>query len=152
MLVWWLSVAFAGPVALDRVELLADDPGSFLVDDVPLVLARPGVVSLRALGQVQPVARVGERGLTVGLSLSSLSVGWESTPDARGFGALVAIPTRLGLPVGAVVGGVYRRGPLWVDVGLAARTDATWARPAFSPVRVGPTVGVGWVPKGRRSD
>lgn len=133
--------------SLDRIEGLADDPGTFLVDELPLVAARPGVTSLRWLAQVQPVVRF-ESGITVGASLSALTVGWETSPDPRGVGALIAVPTRLGLPAGLLLAGTYRRRALWVDLGMRASSGATWKTPSWSDTRIGPTVGVGWIPGG----
>jgi len=143
-----LIVATAG-VQLDRVEVLADDPGTLLVDELPLAAARPGVTSVRVLTQVQPVLGFGDH-LTLGLSLSAITPGYELSSGDSGFGALVALPTRLGLPSGLLVAGTWRHGPLWVDAGLRATSGATWLVPRYGDLRVGPTIGVGWVPRGAR--
>ncbi len=148
----WIAVAstVAAAAALDRVEGLADDPGTFLVEELPLAAARPGVTSLRWLSQVQPVVRF-ESGITVGASLSALTLGWETAPDPRGVGVLVAVPTRLGLPTGLVLAGTYRRGALWMDLGMRASSGATWKTRSWTDTQVGPAVGLGWVPGGQRS-
>ena len=139
---FWLALGVASAATLDRVELLADDPGTFVSDELPLLAARPGTAGLHFVAQVQPVVRF-DSGLTVGASLSAWTVGWETRPDARGLGGLVAVPTRLGMPAGLVVAGSWSRGLLWVDVGLRAASGASWVDPSWRDVRVGPTVGLG---------
>ena len=151
LLLAWAGIAFAGEVGLDRVELLSDASGTFLLDEVPMLRARPGVTGLRYLAQVEPVIDI-YNGLTVGVSLGNITVGFESPADKHGLGGLVAVPTRLGLPTGVVVAGCWRRGPLWVDMGLSAQSGATWAAPEWQDLRVRPVVGVGVVPPRARRD
>lgn len=152
---WMLALLVGAPsatagVQLDRVEVVADDPGVFLTDELPLVAARPATTGLRLLAQVQPVVRLAPP-LTLGVSLSALTPAVETPPGPTGFGGLVALPTRLGLPSGLVIAGTYRRGPLWVDLGLRASSGATWLHPRYGDLRVGPTLGIGWVPRGARA-
>lgn len=142
---WMMAVAVASAATLDRVELLSDDPGTFAFDELPMLAARPGATGLRFIAQVQPVLRF-DSGVTVGASVSSLTVGWETRPDEKGLGGLVAVPTRLGLPAGLVLAGSWRWGPVWVDVGMRATSGATWVRPGWSDTRIGPTIGLGFVP------
>ena len=148
---WMISVATASTVTLDRVEGLADDPGTFLFDELPMLAARPGVTGLRFMAQVQPVLRF-ESGVTVGASLSALTVGWETRPDDKGLGGLVAVPTRLGLPAGLLLAGTWRRGPIWIDVGMRAASGATWVSPSWTDTRIGPTLGLGFVPASARKE
>ena len=150
MIALWMAVGAVSAATLDRVEVLADDPGTYVFDELPLLVARPGVTGLRFIAQVQPVLRF-ESGVTLGASLSSLTVGWETRPDDRGIGGLVAMPTRLGLPSGLVLAGTWRRGPLWVDVGMRAASGASWVSPTWSDLRIGPTLGLGFVPASARS-
>ncbi len=142
------AVAGTGP-HLDRIEVVSDDPGTFVYDELPMLRARPGATGLRALAQVQPVIGVG-RFVTVGVSLTALTPAVELSDDQTGFGAVLAMPTRLGLPTGAIIAGSWRQGPLWLDVGLRAHTGASWLVPAGGDLRVGPTIGLGWVPAGQR--
>jgi hypothetical protein len=144
----WMAATVAG-VQLDRVEVLADDPGTLVSDELPLLLARPGGTGLRFLAQAQPVVRFGDH-FTLGTSLVAITPGWEVRPSERRLGGLVAMPTRLGLPAGLVVAGTVRTGPLWLDLGLRASSGASWVAPKYGDLRVGPTLGVAWVPKKAR--
>jgi len=143
------SIAASSGLQLDRVEVIADDPGTYLTDEVPLLAARPGGTLLRGVAQVQPVLGWGEH-FTLGLSLSSITPGLEVSTGTDGLGLLVAMPTRLGLPSGALIAATWRRGPLWADIGMRAASGATWHAPQYSDLRVAPTVGIGWVPGGAR--
>ena len=149
VLLFWIAAACSA-ASLDRIEGLADDPGTFLTDEVPLLAARPGATSLRFIAQVQPVVRF-DSGVTVGASLSALTVGWETRPDDKGLGGLVAVPTRLGLPSGLVLAATWRRGPVWCDLGMRATSGTTWASPGWSDTRIGPTLGLGYVPRSGRN-
>lgn len=146
-----LTATVSAGVHLDRVELLADDPGTFVYDELPLLAARPGGTALRAAAQVQPVLGFGS-GLTLGVSMAALTPGYEleASGNSHGFGFLAAVPTRLGLPSGLVLAGTFRHGPLWVDLGVRATSGATWRTPRYGDLRVGPTLGVGWIPRGSR--
>ncbi len=139
------AVALAAP-QLQRVEIIADDPGDFVADELPMLAARPGGTTLRLLAQVQPVVAFGEH-VTLGASLSSWTPGWEQQAADHPFGFLVAVPTRLGLPSGLVAAGTYQRGAFWADLGLAVQSGASWRRPTYGDLRVVPTVGLGWVPR-----
>ena len=141
------AVAIAAP-QLDRVEVIADDPGHFVVDELPMIAARPGGTTLRFLTQVQPVMAFGEH-FTLGASLSTWTPGWELQAAQRPFGFLVAMPTRLGLPSGLVAAGTLRHGALWADLGLTAQTGASWRHPSYRDLRIVPTVGLGWAPRSR---
>ncbi|MBO84709.1 MAG: hypothetical protein CL927_05070 [Deltaproteobacteria bacterium] len=134
----------------ERLELLSDDPGRFLSDELPMVAARPGNTALRFLAQVQPVVGFGTH-FTLGTSLSAWTPGWETALGDRPIGVLVAVPTRLGLPTGLVTAATYTRGALWVDLGVAAQTGASWRRPAYRDLRVVPTLGLGWSPQPDRA-
>lgn len=151
VLAGWASIALAGDIGLDRVEVVSDTPGTFVLDELPMLRARPGVTGLRALAQIEPVVKF-PYGLTVGASLGNISVGVESPTESHGLGGLVAVPTRLGLPTGVVVAGCWRSGPVWLDVGLAAQSGATWAAPEWQDLRVRPVLGLGLVPPRARGD
>lgn len=151
MITLLLMQAVAGAGAhLDRIEVVSDDPGTFLSDELPMMRARPGATGLRALAQVQPVIGVG-RFVTVGVSLTALTPAVELSDDQTGFGAILAVPTRLGLPTGALIAGSWRQGPLWLDVGLRAHNGASWLVPSGGDLRVGPTIGLGWIPARQRA-
>lgn len=145
MVAWMLPVVATAAPHLERVEVLADDPAGFVVDELPMVAARPGGTALRFLAQVQPVVGFGEH-FTLGASLTALTPGWEVTLDQRPIGLLVAVPTRLGLPTGLVTAATWQRGGLWVDLGVAVRSGASWRMPSYRDLRPGPAIGIGWTP------
>lgn len=141
--------AAAGPLA--RVEAVADDPGTFLVHELPLLAARPGATGLQFLAQVQPVWTAGP--VTVGTSIAAQTVQWEPelSPLAGGvLGAVLGVQTRLGLPAGTLAAVAWQREGLWLDVGLSVRSDASWARPSWATWSATPVLGLGWVPPGSR--
>ncbi len=141
--------ASAGPLA--RVEIVADDPGTFLIHELPMIGARPGATLLHGLAQVQPVWKAGP--LTVGTSIAAITVQGELplTTLADGeLAGLAGIQTRLGLPVGTLLGLSWTRDALWLDLAASIRADASWARPEWSTWSALPTIGVGWVPGARK--
>lgn len=135
---------------LQRVELLAEEDGSFLVDQLPTLTTRPGPVALRLLAQVQPVLT--GRGGRLGLGLSwARQVLYLEEPLSHGLSVGGGLHLRLGLPAGASAGLSWQRGP--VRLGLVANlsTAATWAHPRWTGWRVLPGLGLSWVLPGRSS-
>jgi hypothetical protein len=149
LLAMWPARAAASPLA--RIEAIADDPGTFLVHELPLLAARPGGTGLQLLAQVQPVWTAGP--VTVGTSIAAQTVQWEPAlrPFAGGtLGAVLGVQTRLGLPNGTLAAVAWQREGLWLDLGLSVRSDASWARPSWVAWSATPVLGLGWVPPGSR--
>lgn len=119
------GTALGGPLSLARVELLSLDPGTFVGQELPLAGVRPGTTTARWLQQVQPVLRLGDGPLALGLSVASQSVSWDEPLGP--FVLSAGVQTRLALPVG-VFGGLSRDlGPVRLGVGGSYRSLATWA-------------------------
>ena len=136
--------------AIDRVDLVAADRGTWLNNEVPMLGATPALGLVRFVEQVQVVFTTPVDGLFVGLSVASQSVVYEVdlrdvTLDApRGTFAYGGVQTALVLPSGLLVGGGVRLGPLRAAVGLSALSAATWRRPDYGHWNVYPTVSVGF--------
>jgi hypothetical protein len=141
----WMSMALAG-FGLDRIDVLSEDPGTFLSSDVPKIGRSTTVAGIRFVEQVKPVFTTPVDGLLVGLSLATQSVYYEQ-PVWRGLGLTGGVQTRLGLPRGVLMGGYLRTGPLRLGVGANVLSGATWTRPDFTVWRVMPGVGVGIGPR-----
>lgn len=136
--------AVAGSVTLDRVELLSLDPGGFVSQELPLVAVRPGTTTARWLQQVQPVFRLGDGTLTLGLSVASQSLSWERSVGP--FALSAGMQTRLALPVG-VFGGLARDfGRMRLGVGGSYRSLAAWAHlEGYQDWRLYPGVELAWL-------
>lgn len=145
--------AQAGPLA--RVELLGDASPPWLIDQLPLLGARPGITALAALAQVEPTFGPSAGPWTVSAAVSGQSAQWEpllfTAPAAslrlRGIAGAHA---RGLLPVG-MHAGLLLAGGRWT-AGLTLRVSAasTWAQPAWSSWRMSPGLSVGWAPRSRR--
>ena len=139
-----VTLAAAAPVALERIELVAEEPGTWLLDDLPTVTTRPASVTLRWLEQVQPVLRLGESPLRIGVSWTMQGIFYAH--DLGGLELEGGVQTSLGLPVGAGVTARRALGSWELGAGLGARCGASWADPRFTSWRVVPAVGVAWRP------
>lgn len=139
-----LSAAQAGPVRLDRVEVLSLDPGGFLTQELPLAGVRPMGTAGQWLLQVQPVLAVKDLPLTVGVSVAAQSVAWEQPVGP--LTTALGVQTRLGLPVGAFAGVAGDLGPVRLGAGGSYRSLATWAYlDGFADWALYPGVEVAWV-------
>jgi len=143
--IWWLSVALAAPVGLDRVDVLSEDPGTFLDEHIARLGPSPTVTGIRFAEQLKVVVRSPVRHLNVGLSVASQSLVWEP-PLAWGVGLTAGVQTRMALPRGGIAGVHWRHGPLRLGLSANLLSGATWARPDWSQWRVLPGVGVGLGP------
>lgn len=132
------------PVVLDRVDLVSEDPGLWLNQELPRAHVTPGTTGLRFLTQIRPVVTLPIQDLSVGLSLQSQSLLIERpiapTLNLAATGGLI---TRGGLPVGAMAGGSWRPGVLRIGLSAIALSSATWARPRWSAWQILPGVGIG---------
>jgi hypothetical protein len=144
-----LGLALAAPdrdafAHLERVDLVSEDPGRWLVDDMPRLAVAPRASLLRWVEQVKLSVAVPRASLVVGASLSSQSISIRRplTHRAPVFGQ-VGVTTALGLPRGALVGAEIWRGPVRLGAALQVHAAATWARPVWDSWRVLPGIGIG---------
>ena len=145
MIALWFGTAWA--LTFDRVDLLAEAPGTWLPYEAPRLATAPEVAAIRWLGQVTPVVAAGRDGgvaLEVGASLSAQSIGLRAPlfPDL-GLCADAALVTRAFLPAGARIGASIRPGPIRIGLSLVALSRATWVRPDYGDWTLMPALGLG---------
>ncbi len=131
---------------LDRIEVLANEDGSFVVDQLPTLSTRPGTTAVRFLAQVQPVLAL-DNPVRIGLSWSHQVVGYELQLSSNEVDRITLEPqlhTRLGLPTGASAELAWDRAPVRVGLGASLSSTATWALPRWTDWRVLPTLSLSW--------
>ena len=147
-----LTLTHASELRLDRVELIAEDPGTWLNYEAPQLAQYPVKGVIRFVTQVRPVFETPVEHLYVGLSVSSQSVVYEHPfVEDLPFTWSAGVQTGLLLPRGAVATVAWRGGPVRLSVGVSAVSGATWARPDYSEWDVLPTIGVGLVRRPREA-
>ena len=139
-----LATATAAPVQFDRVDLISEDPGSFVNYELAAAPTYPTKAAIRFVTQVKPVFEIPRvEGLTVGVSISSQSVVYERPLLVDGLHWTAGVQTALLMPRGALGGVAYRAGRWRFGVSVSALSGSTWARPSYGQWTVLPTVGVG---------
>lgn len=148
MIAWLLCMALAEarPLGFDRIDLLSEDPGTFLDEHVARFGPSPTVTGIRYLEQVKVVVRLPVERVLLGVSAATQSL-YVEQPIVGPVGMTIGVQTRLGLPRGGLVGAHARLGPLRLGLGANLLSAATWARPAWDTWRVLPGVGVGVGPQ-----
>ncbi len=131
-------------ILAERIDLFAEDGGSWWFDELPRAGASPRAAAIRWLEQVRFVAAVPRVSVVLGASLSSQSIAVRR-PISRQTPLYVSagMTTSLGLPRGALVGAEWWHGSLRVGLGVHAYSGATWSRPVWDGWRVLPAVGIG---------
>ena len=142
-----LLASTASAAGFSRLELLSEGSGRFLRDELPLVGARPGVVGVQALAQVEPVWGFFDDKLTLGASLSAQSIQWERPLPLPGMRLMVGAHARLLLPVGVQASVGWRGGSWTIGAGAALSAAAGWDRPRWDGWGLRPTVLVAWSPR-----
>ncbi len=136
----------ARPAALifDRVDLISEDPASWLNYDVPMAGVNATTVAVRWIEQVKVSWRLPTPGLTLGTSLASQSLFWERPVSvAAGLSAGAGVQTTLLLPRGAFADVSWRRGRFRAAVGVGAVSSATWTDLDWTAWDLVPTLGLG---------
>lgn len=137
--------ALAAPfVRTERIDVLSEDPGTFVFDDLPRAAYTPRSTVLRWLEQVRFVATVPRYSLVLGASVASQSISYrfQVHPKAPVYGS-AGIVTKLFLPRGLQLGAETWAGPVRLGVGLQVHSDATWARPDYTRWHAQPGIGIG---------
>jgi len=142
-----IFAAWAGspaPVVFDRIDLISEDPGRWLLDEAPRMTALPGATGVRWARQIKLSVAIPRASLVLGASLTSQSVSIRRPLTRRAPIYAHGGPTlALGLPRGALVGVEAWRGPVRFGLGLNVLSSATWARPVYDSWAVVPGIGVG---------
>ena len=140
-----VASALGASFGLERVDVLAEDTGTFLHYDAPMVTVYPVTPALRLVEQVKVVFSTPLEGVTAGVSIASQSIMWER-PLFDGKGPLsfgLGLHTRLLFPRGFFVDLSWRLGRVRLALALAATSSGSWARPQWTSWNVLPSVGVG---------
>lgn len=128
----------------DRVDLLSEDPGTWLHHDVPLLPGYPVIPLVRFVEQVKPVFHLPVRGLYAGVSIGSQSLVYEHPLwEEKGLFWSAGLQTRLLYPSGALLGVAWRFSRFRVGLSLSCFTDSGWGRPVPGAVSFLPTLGFG---------
>lgn len=143
MIAWWTALALAAPISLDRVDLIAAGPGTFVNYDVPVAGSDVTRTAIRFVEQVQPVWRTPVDNLYVGTSIASQSIIWDAPLAETPLNYVVALETSLLAPRGARAGVATLLGPVRVEAGVSAISPSGWARFDYNTWTVMPTLGVG---------
>jgi hypothetical protein len=146
-----LGAALAADPGLERIDVLAAAPGTWINDELPLALRRPGVATMRLVWQVQPVWRLPWERWQVRTSMSTQTVGVTSipmgsdsaSPPTSRFDWSAAVQTRLLLPSGVLATAGASWGALHVEVGASVISGATWAHRDWTHWTPYPTLGLG---------
>jgi hypothetical protein len=133
------SLALAGPLA--RVDLIAEDPGTWLVYDVPS--GNTTAIGVRFITQLKPVWRTPWEGVTLGTSIASQSLSYER-PLTEKLSANAGLQTRLLLPAGATASLAYYPGKVRLAAGVSLISSASWANPDWSSWHALPALGLGF--------
>ncbi len=144
MITLLLSVAWAGSVSLDRVDLIAAGPGTFVNYDVPVFGSDVTRSAIRFVEQVQPVWRTPVEHLYVGTSITSQSLIWDAPiREQWPVNYVAALETSLLAPRGLRVGAAAIAGPVRFELGVSAITPTGWRRFDYNTWTVMPTLAIG---------
>lgn len=152
-----LAATLSGQVHFERVDVISEDPGLWVSNEAPRLIADPLTPTIRFLMQVKPVWRTPVKGLSFGISLGSQSLVYEhpvlalapalaSVPilaSAR-LSVSVGLQTRLLLPRGALVGLSWWMGPVRIGAGLSVFSEASWNHVDYRTWTAIPTLGLGF--------
>jgi hypothetical protein len=139
-----LSMAMADPGwRLERVEILSEDPGSWLHYELPMARYRPSTAALRFVEQVQPVWQTPWEGIVLGTSLSIQTLQIEQALGETGLSWSAGVQTKLLCPRGLVGALHWERNRLHLAAGISASSMASWQNPSWSVWQVLPTAGIG---------
>jgi hypothetical protein len=134
-----------GGVRWQRVDVLSEDPGVWLLHDAPRLKVDRLTPVVRFLSQVKGVWSTPVRGLGFGVSVGSQSLVYEYPLLPRANLALsMGLQTRLLLPHGALVGVAWRAGPVRLGLSLSVFSEATWSRLNYQYWTALPTLGLGF--------
>jgi hypothetical protein len=138
------TAALAGPIRIDRIDIISEDPSIWINDDAARFRYTPRMGALRFLAQVKTVVELPMDGVYFGASVSSQSLVVERLvlPKLPIY-SYAGVQTNLLLPRGVMGGLAVKSGPIRVGLGFSGLSSATWARPDWSVWTWLPAIGVG---------
>ena len=145
MLILGLSAQASTPWTpkLDRVEVLSDDPGTWIHYELPMAHLRPSTAALRLIEQIQPIWNTPWEGVRIGTSLAVQTIQFEQPMGASNLGWGVGLQTKLLCPRG-VIGSLYwNHDRIHLGFGLSVASQASWQHPDWRQWNALPTASVG---------
>lgn len=138
-----LSLCMLGQNPLDRVDLVSEDPGTWVNYDLPVVGANSTATVLRFVEQLKLVWRTPVERLFVGTSIASQSLVYEHPLLEKSLFLSAGLQTKLLLPRGITAGLAWRAGYVRLGAGVSVLSSASWSNLNWTRWSVLPTVGVG---------
>ena len=146
-LVLLLSGVMASDFNFERIDIIAEDPGTWINYEVGSLPGYPTKGLVRWLTQIKPVVQTPVANLYIGLSLRSQSITYEvPIHEKLPLTASISLQTQLLLPKGANAGFAWKRGHWRLATGISTVSEASWKRPAYASWVVLPTIGFGFGP------
>ena len=139
----FLCATASAEVKLTRIELLSEDPGTWLHYELPMAGSRPVTAAVRLLEQVQPVWQSPWQHVLIGTSLTVQTIQLERPIGELHMQWSTGIQTALLCPKG-VVGAVHwqwRR--IHLSVGVSLDSNASWQHRNWTQWTLLPTAGFG---------
>lgn len=128
----------------DRVDIVSEDPGTWLNYELPVAGTYPTRAALRFVTQIRPVWTTPIEGLTFGTSIQSQSLSYERPlPFLPQLHWNVTLQTRLLLPRGVNAGLAWRWKWFRIGAGVSASTAASWSAIDYRAWNVLPVLGIG---------
>lgn len=139
-----LAAGLQAPIAVERVDIVSEDPGTWVNYELPMAGVSPITAGVRFLEQVKVVWTTPVPGLAVGTSYASQSVVYERLLLPRqGISWDVGLQTKLLLPRGVFGGLAWRWWRLRLGLGVSLTSSASWAHLDWTHWMVVPTLGLG---------
>ena len=139
-----LNVALWPGLAFDRVDVLSEEPATWVNHELPLIDVNFTTTAIRWAEQIKPVVSLPMRHFYAGASISSLSLVYERPlipAHELYWGA--GVHTRWLLPRGLFGGLAWRYSYFRLALGAIALSGTAWARPDWSHWLILPTIGIG---------
>lgn len=139
-----VEAAEAPSFGFERVDVVAELPGTFVNDDLPELAVDPVTIVVRWVEQLQVVFRVPVAGLTIGASIAAQCIYYAvPIPGVRGLELQLGVQSRLLLPVGLSASLGWRIWRVRVGLGVVAATTASWDSVNYDHPYVLPTLALG---------
>lgn len=139
----FISGILAGDFSFDRVDIISEDPATFINYDLPNFGVNTTTSAIRFVEQIKLVFETPLEGLSIGASIGSQSVFYEKPIKTSSFYYGAGIQSALLLPRGIFADLSWRPGPMRIALGVSMVSSATWTRPDWTAWDVLPTLGIG---------
>ena len=138
-----LSVPAIAGVQLQRVEILSEDPGTWLHYELPMAASRPSTAAVRLIEQIQPVWQSPWTDIYIGTSLTVQTLQIERPLGDESLRWSAGIQTALLCPKGVVGALHWQRKRLHLSAGLSLSSMASWQHRSWNQWTLLPTAGIG---------